>query len=131
MLRLSKLQEKLGVIITGIRDNLLALTSANFQLSQQHLQALNKVRGDLEVYWGRQQQATAQMLKVQEGLELLRAGSAARHERMVEIMQAVLDRLNLAPQQLAAEVQHYTSSQGQGSEGEESSLAERQVRFPC
>jgi hypothetical protein len=117
VIHIHDVEENIGVVVTGIRDSLLALTCANFHLSHQHLQALNRVSCDLEVFWGNQQQAIAQLVQIQQGLDLLGAGSAARHEKTMEIMQAMLDKLDLAPQQLAAEVQRYTSS----SEGEDGS----------
>lgn len=131
VLKMAKLRDELDTIISGIRDSLIQLTAANSQMSQQHMQAFTRIRGDLEVYWGSQQQAIAHLVQIQDGLELLQAGSAARHERIMQIMQAVLERLDLAPQKLAAEVQGYTSSEGSSSGGtaRDMTSSDRQVRL--
>jgi hypothetical protein len=120
VLKMTSLQEKLGIIITGIRDCLAEMTMANFCLSQQQLQALNRVRGDLEVYWGSQQQALAHLVQIQAQLQQLSTGASTQHGMMMEILQTVLDRLDMAPRQLAAEVQQYTR-QASSSEGAPSS----------
>jgi hypothetical protein len=121
VVKMASLQEDLDAVITGVRDCLAAFSAANFCLSQQTQRSLQMIDSSLDAV--RVQNVHAN----REILQALASHSERSNELMLEVVHAMMSRLQVNPHQLAEEARSAMGSSSGAGDSDGDGDSERQV----